>query len=129
MTIDKVVASAEGAFSASLNRLMELLRIPSISTDPAYANDCAKAADWVVKELTALGFEASARPTPGRPMVVAHYAPKGADAKTPHALFYGHYDVQPVDPIDLWHTKPFEPVLKKGEDGIERLYGLSLIHI
>ncbi len=123
MSIEKVVSAAEAAFSASLNRLMELLRIPSISTDPVYAEDCAKAADWVVRELSAMGFEASSRKTPGRPMVVAHYTPKGATAKTPHALFYGHYDVQPVDPIALWHTKPFEPVLKKGEDGVERIYG------
>ncbi len=123
MSIEKVVSAAEAAFSASLNRLMELLRIPSISTDPAYAEDCAKAADWVVHELSAMGFAASARKTPGRPMVVAHYSPKGATAKTPRALFYGHYDVQPVDPIALWHTKPFEPVLKKGDDGVDRLYG------
>ncbi|MDE2383028.1 MAG: dipeptidase [Alphaproteobacteria bacterium] len=118
MSVEKVVGAAEGAFEASLGRLMQLLRIPSISTDPAYAEDCAKAAAWLVKELSALGFEASSRATPGRPMVVAHYTPKGADAKTPHALFYGHYDVQPVDPIEKWHTKPFEPVLKDG-----KLYG------
>jgi len=123
MSTEKVVSAAEAAFSASLNRLMELLRIPSISTDPAYAEDCAKAAEWVVRELSAMGFAASSRKTPGRPMVVAHYTPKSATAKTPHALFYGHYDVQPVDPIALWHTKPFEPVLKKGDDGVERIYG------
>src|SRR5579885_557626 len=98
MTTEKALATAEAGFEPSLSRLMELLRIPSISTDPAYHKDCASAADWLVKELSALGFEASARPTAGRPMVVAHYTPKGATGKIPHALFYGHYDVQPVDP-------------------------------
>ena len=121
--VDNVLAKAEAAFGASLDRLFELLRIPSVSTDPAHHNDCHKAAQWLVKELSALGFSAEARPTAGRPMVVAHYTPKGAGPKTPHALFYGHYDVQPVDPLNLWDTKPFEPVLKKGSDGIERIYG------
>jgi acetylornithine deacetylase/succinyl-diaminopimelate desuccinylase-like protein len=99
---------------SSLSRLFELLRIPSISTDPAYKTDCQSAADWLVKELKSIGFEAEARKTTGHPMVVAHYTPKSANAKTPHALFYGHYDVQPVDPLNLWHTKPFEPTLKDG---------------
>jgi acetylornithine deacetylase/succinyl-diaminopimelate desuccinylase-like protein len=121
--VNNVLSKAEAGFSASLDRLFELLRIPSISTDPAYNAECQKAADWLVKELSGLGFAAEARPTAGRPMVVAHYTPKGATEKTPHALFYGHYDVQPVDPVNLWDTKPFEPVLKKGNDGIERIYG------
>lgn len=123
MNLNHVVERAEGSFKASLERLMELLRIPSISTDPSYSGACDEAAHWLVKELQGLGFDASARKTPGRPMVVAHYTPKDASAKTPHALFYGHYDVQPVDPVELWHTQPFEPVVKKGEDGVERIYG------
>ena len=123
MSVETALKAAESAFSQSLSRLFELLRIPSISTDPAYAGDCDAAANWLVKELSALGFEATSRKTPGRPMVVAHYTPKGSHAKTPHALFYGHYDVQPVDPLELWHTKPFEPVLKKGKGDVEMLYG------
>ncbi len=123
MTTKTALAAAEAGFDTSLNRLMNLLRIPSISTDPAHHKDCANAADWLVKELAALGFDASARPTAGRPMVVAHYTPKGVTGKIPHALFYGHYDVQPVDPVDKWNTKPFEPVVKKGSDGVERIYG------
>jgi|SRR5665213_3209513 len=118
MNIAPIIDKAQAGAKASLSRLFELLHIPSISTDPAYAKHCDAAAAWLVKELTALGFEAKAHATPGRPMVVAHYTPKGATAKTPHALFYGHYDVQPVDPLELWHSDPFEPVLKDG-----RLYG------
>ena len=118
-----VLAAADKGLDKSLDRLFDLLRIPSISTDAAYQADCEKAARWLVTELTALGFEASARKTPGRPMVVAHYTPKAATAKTPHVLFYGHYDVQPVDPLNLWNSPPFEPVRKTDADGVERLYG------
>ena len=121
--IDEVLKTAQTGFEASLKRLFEILRVPSISTDPAYRQDCQNAADWLAKELSDLGFVASARATSGHPMIVAHYKSKTATSKTPHALFYGHYDVQPVDPVDLWHTKPFEPTLKKGKDGVERIYG------
>ncbi len=122
-TVEQVLNQAEQGFKASMSKLFELLRIPSISTDPAYKADCQKAADWLVAELTAIGFAAKARPTGGHPMIVAHYTPKAATAKTPHVLFYGHYDVQPVDPLELWETKPFEPTLKTDKNGIERIYG------
>ncbi len=118
-----VLAAADGEFDHSLERLFRLIRIPSISTDPAHAGDCQRAAEAIVEDLTAIGFDAAVRPTPGRPMVVAHYTPKDATRKTPHVLFYGHYDVQPADPLDLWNTPPFEPALVKGKDGVERLYG------
>ena len=121
--IAAVLAAADGAFEQSLDRLFALLRIPSISTDPAHAGDCQEAAEAIVRDLGGLGFDAQVRPTPGRPMVVAHFTPKGATAKTPHVLFYGHYDVQPADPLDLWKTPPFEPEIRKGTDGIERMYG------
>ncbi len=118
MSLSNALTTAEAAFGESLNRLFELLRISSISTDPAHNADCEAAAEWLVKELSAIGFKARARPTAGRPMVVAHFTPKAATAKTPHALFYGHYDVQPIDPLHLWHTKPFEPENRNG-----KLYG------
>jgi acetylornithine deacetylase/succinyl-diaminopimelate desuccinylase-like protein len=121
--ITSALAAADKGLDKSLERLFDFVRIPSISTDAAYRDACEKAARWLVAELTALGFEATARKTPGRPMVVAHYTPKSATARTPHVLFYGHYDVQPVDPVELWHSPPFEPVRKAGKDGVERLYG------
>jgi acetylornithine deacetylase/succinyl-diaminopimelate desuccinylase-like protein len=94
----------------SVERLFGLLRIKSISTDPAYASECRRAAEWLVADLTSIGFDASVRETPGHPMVVAHHDGPTPDA--PHVLFYGHYDVQPVDPLELWENDPFDPALK-----------------
>jgi acetylornithine deacetylase/succinyl-diaminopimelate desuccinylase-like protein len=67
-----------------------------------------------VKELSALGFQASSLDTPGKPMVVAHYHPKQPGASAAHVLFYGHYDVQPADPLEKWTTPPFEATVKNG---------------
>lgn len=103
--IDTVLAKVDQGLDQSLERLFELLRIKSISTDPAFAEECQKAAKWLADELNGLGFKASARPTPGHPVVVAH----GPEQDGPHVLFYAHYDVQPVDPLNLWHTDPFNP--------------------
>jgi acetylornithine deacetylase/succinyl-diaminopimelate desuccinylase-like protein len=107
--LDRVDAGQADA----LARLTELLRIPSISTDPAHAGDCRRAAEWLADALTGLGFDASVRPTTGHPMVMAHGGPEGGR----HILFYGHYDVQPADPVDLWTSPPFEPVLDDGPEG------------
>jgi acetylornithine deacetylase/succinyl-diaminopimelate desuccinylase-like protein len=107
-SLDKVLDQIDANLDGSLNRLFQLISIRSVSTDPAFKGDCAKAAAWVAEELKALGFEASVRPTEGHAMVVAHA--KGPSA-APHFLFYGHYDVQPADPLDLWETPPFEPRL------------------
>ncbi|PLP56450.1 hypothetical protein CYK37_25535 [Mesorhizobium loti] len=104
----------------SLDRLFDLLKIKSISTDPAFSADCRKAAEWLVADLKSIGFDASVRDTPGHPMVVAHHdGPAGA----PHVLFYGHYDVQPVDPLNLWHDDPFAPALKEIEPGRKVITG------
>ena len=121
-TLDAVLAVAANDFENSLERLFRLVRIPSISTDPAHAGDCDRTAAAIVADLLSLGFKAEARKTKGRPMVVAHYTPKEARRGTPHLLFYGHYDVQPADPLELWKTPPFEPVVKT-EKGVARIYG------
>src|SRR5271154_1408978 len=83
---------------ASLERLFALLRIQSVSTDPAFAPYCRTAAEHVAADLKSLGFEASVRPTDGHPVVVGKSG-NGQAGKTPRVLFYGHYDVQPVDPL------------------------------
>lgn len=119
--ITPILERADANLPKSLDRLFDLVRIKSISTDPAFKADCRKAAEWLVAELNGLGFTASVRDTPGHPMVVAHHA--GATADAPHVLFYGHYDVQPVDPLNLWDTDPFEPGLKELEPGRKVITG------
>ncbi len=111
--LDKVLAAATAGLNDSVTRLSDLIRIPSVSTDPAHAADCRKAADWLAAELVSLGFDASVRATARHPMVVAH----DAAGQGPHVLFYGHYDVQPADPLELWTTPPFEPTLILRPDG------------
>ncbi len=112
MTLSSVLARIDTDLDAATDRLLDLLRIPSISTDPAYKSDCERAADWLVADLETIGFIASKRATPGHPMVVAHY-----DGPGPHLLFYGHYDVQPVDPLDLWDNDPFAPAIEETAKG------------
>lgn len=114
MSLQPVLDRIDADLPAALDRLMDLLRIPSISTDPAFKADCDRAADWMVADLAAIGFEARKCPTPGHPMVVAHH--KGPEGK-PHLLFYGHYDVQPVDPLNLWHRDPFDPEVQEEAGG------------
>ncbi|MDE3029382.1 MAG: M20/M25/M40 family metallo-hydrolase, partial [Paracoccaceae bacterium] len=112
MSIDPILARIDASLPEATERLMDLLRISSISTDPAYKADCDRAADWLVNDLKSLGFDASKRPTTGHPMVVAHSPGEG-----PHILFYGHYDVQPVDPLALWDRDPFDPEIQDGPKG------------
>lgn len=115
--LDPVLARIDADLPAATERLMTLLRIPSISTDPAHKDDCARAADWLAADLQAIGFDATVRQTPGHPMVVAH-APAGMrSAEAPHVVFYGHYDVQPVDPLALWDKPPFAPELQDTAHG------------
>jgi acetylornithine deacetylase/succinyl-diaminopimelate desuccinylase-like protein len=114
--LDQVLARIDADLDASLARLFEMIRIPSISTDPAHKADCRRTAEWLVAELNGLGFDATLRDTTGHPMVVAH-DPSGKGKPGPHALFYGHYDVQPVDPLHLWNADPFDPKLVPQPDG------------
>ncbi len=119
--LSPVLDRADENLPSSLDNLFELLRIKSISTDPSFKAECRKAAEWLTAYLNSLGFTASVRDTPGHPMVVAHHDAGSADA--PHVLFYGHYDVQPVDPIELWENDPFSPEIKDMGNGRKILTG------
>ncbi len=112
--IPGVLKALDENTEAALARLVEILKIPSISTDPAHNDDCARAADWCAATLADIGFEASVRSTNGQPMVVGHYRAEG-EGVIPHVLFYGHYDVQPADPLEEWDSPPFEP--RMADDG------------
>src|SRR5262245_34905601 len=105
--VSAVLTHVDRELESSLDRLFALLRIQSISTDSAYAAQCRKAAEHVAADLGSLGFDATLRPTAGNPVVVGKTG-DGANPR-PRVLFYGHYDVQPVDPLELWQTPPFEP--------------------
>src|SRR5580704_12726780 len=111
--LPQVLDRIDRDLDASLDRLFALLRIQSISTDPAFAPHCRTAAEFVATDLRGLGFETSVRPTAGHPVVIGKSengkANGKGNGKAPRVLFYGHYDVQPVDPLDLWQTPPFEP--------------------
>src|SRR5438045_6540554 len=113
--LQPVLDRIDADFDNSLERLFALLRIKSILADPAFAGDCKVAADHLAKDIATLGFKAEVRPTAGHPAIVAK-ANGGAGGR-PHVLFYGHYDVQPVDPLNLWHRPPFEPVVTDHADG------------
>jgi len=122
----KVLATIDREFDASMARLFDFLRFPSIGTDPAFHADCRRTAQWLKGQLDGMGFSTSIHPTVGQPMVVARYEPPEAAvagmAHVPHVLFYGHYDVQPVDPLNLWTTPPFEPCIAKGRDGRDCIF-------
>ena len=110
--LNAVLAHIDADIDNSLERLFALLRIKSISTDPAFAADCKAAAEHLAKDFASLGFAADVRPTGGHPAVVGK-----SNGSGPRVMFYGHYDVQPVDPLNLWDNPPFEPAVRTLPDG------------
>ncbi len=108
--VQQYIASNQDRF---VSELMDMLRIPSISADSKYKADVARCAEFVKDSLLQAGAtKAEICPTAGHPIV---YGEKIIDASLPTVLVYGHYDVQPPDPLDLWHSPPFEPVIKDGK--------------
>jgi acetylornithine deacetylase/succinyl-diaminopimelate desuccinylase-like protein len=111
-----ILARIDAELDASIGRLFDFLRIQSISTDAAYKEQCRAAAEHVAKDLTSIGFATSIRSTEGHPIVVGKGETAG-NGKAPRVLFYGHYDVQPVDPLELWEAPPFAPRIATLPDG------------
>ena len=95
--------------SPQLTEFFDFLRIPSVSTDSKHREDVRNCADWLVNKFTSMGLKPELHETPGHPVVIARNEPK---PDRPTVMIYGHYDVQPVDPVDEWDTDPFEPTLK-----------------
>jgi acetylornithine deacetylase/succinyl-diaminopimelate desuccinylase-like protein len=112
---DKLLAAIDADQEHAVARLVDWLRIPSVSAQPQHKADCVAAAEWVRDQLVAIGFTASLRETPSHPVVVAHHPGPGGDS--PHLLYYGHYDVQPADPFELWTSPPFDPQIVQGPHG------------
>ena len=92
--------------------LFEFLSIPSVSTDRSHEDDVRECAEWLAGALREAGIaEAEVIPTDGHPIVVGEHV---TDPGAPTLLVYGHYDVQPVDPVELWDSPPFEPTVRDG---------------
>jgi len=123
MSIENILERLRNNESESIERLLEWLRIPSVSTDPEKSGDVRRAAEWTANQLREAGFQVEVCPTgdadsgkAGHPVVFGHSS--GDESYTgPHVLFYGHYDVQPADPLELWEGDPFEPIVKPGGGG------------
>ena len=110
-----------------LEDLFAFLRFPSVSTDSRNAGDVRACGEWIVAKLSAMGLTAKLHDTERHPIVVAQNEHKPG-RKT--VLIYGHYDVQPVDPLNLWSNPPFEPVIRDGKIWARgSTDNLSLIHI
>jgi acetylornithine deacetylase/succinyl-diaminopimelate desuccinylase-like protein len=113
---DAAVTDLEAFLEAGRDRRLELwksfVRIPSVSGQPEHAIDCQAAANWLANDLGAAGIEhVAVEETGGHPVVYGDWLhAEGA----PTVIVYGHYDVQPADPLELWETPPFEPVLRDG---------------
>jgi acetylornithine deacetylase/succinyl-diaminopimelate desuccinylase-like protein len=111
LAIKELEAWYEAHYDQIMSDYKAFLSIPSISTDPAYAKDVKRAAEWVGEQLKSIGFKVDLWKTKGHPVVFATHI---VDASYPTVLIYHHYDVQPIDPIEKWKSPPFEPVLKDG---------------
>jgi acetylornithine deacetylase/succinyl-diaminopimelate desuccinylase-like protein len=119
--LSSVLDRIDADFDNSLERLFALLRLKSISADPAFAQDCKDAAKHLASDIATIGFSTEVRPTAGHPAILGKSNGDGAGRL--HVLFYGHYDVQPVDPLDLWQRPPFEPVVANHADGRKIIVG------
>ncbi|MCB0012245.1 MAG: dipeptidase [Anaerolineales bacterium] len=112
--IEQALAYVQAHLDEFLDGYKELLRIPSISTDPAYKEELLRCAAWVVAEMERIGLNnCRTLPTAGHPVVYGEWLEAGPDKPT--VLVYAHYDVQPVDPLSLWESAPFEPTVREGK--------------
>jgi acetylornithine deacetylase/succinyl-diaminopimelate desuccinylase-like protein len=107
--IKKILSNIDDNIGDDIDILIDFLKIKSISTIPEYSQECFKAAEWLKKHLQSFGLNTIIYESEGHPIVYCEYVSDKEDTKT--ILFYGHYDVQPVDPIELWNSDPFTPTI------------------
>jgi acetylornithine deacetylase/succinyl-diaminopimelate desuccinylase-like protein len=122
--IEQVLRTVDDRFDESLRSLMDLLRIPSVSTKPDHAEHCVRCAQWLARVLGAGGLRASVEPTGGHPVVLARNEHKPG---RPTVMFYGHYDVQPPEPLDLWTTPAFEPTVRDDGTGHRAVFARGAV--
>ncbi len=115
--IERVLQRADQRAEAAQAWWLDWLRIPSVSAQPAHAPDCARAAGFVSDELAQLGFTSRLVGTAGHPVVLAHHPGPSGRPAGPRLLYYGHYDVQPAEPLELWNSPPFDPQVIDGPHG------------
>jgi acetylornithine deacetylase/succinyl-diaminopimelate desuccinylase-like protein len=127
--MEKILAYLESNRARFIEELCDYVKFPSVSAQPAHKADMIRAAEWLVARAQAAGLQARLEPTPGNPVVMAT---TGRRAGRPHYVVYGHYDVQPPEPFDLWKTPPFEPTLRDGKifaRGVSDNKGQHLAHL
>ncbi len=122
--LDRVLQTIESRKSQSITALKEWLAIPSVSTKPEHAPDMQRAAQWLADQLKFGGLDVSIMQTGGAPAVVAK---NKHEKNRPTILVYGHYDVQPPEPLDLWTTPAFEPTVRKDENGYDAIYARGAV--
>jgi acetylornithine deacetylase/succinyl-diaminopimelate desuccinylase-like protein len=113
--LEPVLAQIEISFDHAVSRYLDFLRIPSVSTDPAYNDEVRRGGRWLAEQFHSLGFGVTLHETPGHPILLAQHDAGAPNA--PHLLYYGHYDVQPPEPLELWDNPPFEPEIVDGPHG------------
>ena len=122
--IDRVLQTIASRQPQSLEGLREFLRIPSVSTKPDHKPDMERCAGWLADQIRSCGLSAEIAPTGGHPVVLARNEHR---AGRPTVLVYGHYDVQPPEPLELWVSPPFEPTVRKNEAGVDAVYARGAV--
>jgi acetylornithine deacetylase/succinyl-diaminopimelate desuccinylase-like protein len=122
--LDTVLSTIDATRAQSLDRLKSFLKIPSVSTKPDHKPDMQRCAEFLANEFRACGLTPTIHPTPGHPILVAknHHQPN-----RPTVLLYGHYDVQPPEPLADWTTPPFEPTIRNDENGHPAIYARGAV--
>lgn len=122
--LNQVLQSIEARRQQSVEELKDFLKIPSVSTKPEHKPDLVRCAEWVAAKLRAARLDARVMPTGGHPVVLAKNEHRPG---RPTVLFYGHYDVQPPEPLDKWTTPAFEPTVRKTEAGTDAIFARGAV--